>query len=75
MTTRAFSKWDEVKVHLRMHTPPVVHFSKILHRGCMDFKWSSLMLIEVVIVTSEYLQDGGWGVLLLRLPRLRAAKD
>ena len=24
-----------------MHTPHVVHFFKIFHRGCMDFKWSS----------------------------------
>ena len=30
-------------VHLKIHTPPVVYFSKIFHRGCMDFnfKWSS----------------------------------
>ena len=27
--------------HLKIHIPPVVQFSKIFHRGCMDFKWSS----------------------------------
>ena len=31
-------------------------------------------LIEVVSVTSEYPQDGGWGALLLRLLRLRVIK-
>ena len=28
-------------VHLKIHTPQVIHFSKIFYRGCMDFKWSS----------------------------------
>ena len=32
-------------------------------------------LIEIISVTSEYPQDGGWSVLLLRLLRLRATKD
>ena len=28
-------------MHLNIHIPPEVHFSKIFHRGCMDFNWSS----------------------------------
>ena len=31
--------------------------------------------IEVVSVTSEYPQNGGWGALLLRLLHLHASKD
>ena len=30
-------------MHLKNNTLHIVHFSKIFHRGCMDFKWSSPM--------------------------------
>ena len=29
--------------YLKIHTPFVVHFSKIFHRGCMDFKCNGPM--------------------------------
>ena len=32
-------------VHLKIHTPPVVHFSKIFHRGCIDFKCNSPLCV------------------------------
>ena len=28
-------------MYLKIPTPRGVHFSKIFHRGCVDFKWSS----------------------------------
>ena len=44
-------------VHLmgiRFTLPPVVHFSKIFHRGCMDFKWSSPLLSHLDITCTPH---------------------
>ena len=49
--------WKSLRryVHLKIYTPPVVHFSKIFHRGCMDFKWSSPICKLGVSLPLQYI--------------------
>ena len=39
------------KLGLKTHIPFVVHFSKIFHRGCMNFKCSSPFLLNICLHT------------------------
>ena len=52
-----------------------MHEGKREHRRNHDLFSLMRQLIEIISVTSEYPQDGGWSVLLLRLLCLHATKD
>ena len=43
-------------MHLKIHTPAGVHFSKIFHTGCMDFKWSTHLCWQVYIFNNHLLK-------------------
>ena len=40
-------------MHLKVHTPHIVHFSKFFHRGCMDFKWSCPLVCSDIMAHSQ----------------------